>query len=185
MARKSVRGISLIDCLSSPPPGDLPVLSTSVPGTPTAEPDALAFLESAPTVCLEPTCTRRATHRGRCMPHYMRYCRALKDPQRAVKLKVDNTLAAKQYLKSEAFEAAKVLMAGARVAARKGDTRPAEWILLHTRSVEPVNKDGDIGPRVVVQVGVALPGLGSQPGSANLPGATVSALPPVSSELTE
>ena len=44
-------------------------------------------------------------------------------------------------------------------ASKKGDTRPAEWALAHTRAVQPIEK-GDSGPRISVQVGIALPGLG-------------------------
>ena len=44
-------------------------------------------------------------------------------------------------------------------ASKKGDARPAEWAMSHARVVEPLEK-GDSGPRISVQVGIALPGLG-------------------------
>lgn len=47
---------------------------------------------------------------------------------------------------------------GEHVAALKGDTRPAEWNLLHSRTVEPLKVDSSPGG-IVVNVGVILPGL--------------------------
>ena len=53
---------------------------------------------------------------------------------------------------------------GESIAALKGDTRPSEWNLLHTRTVEPLKSD--LGPSgVTVIVGTMLPGL---PGSTPL-----------------
>lgn len=51
-------------------------------------------------------------------------------------------------------------------AALKGDSRPAEWNLLHTGVVKPVAKETGGAGSITVQVGVILPGLpGYDPGA--------------------
>jgi hypothetical protein len=45
-----------------------------------------------------------------------------------------------------------------RIAALKGDSKPAEWALLHTRVVKPVEKEA-AAAGLIVNVGVMLPGL--------------------------
>lgn len=66
----------------------------------------------------------------------------------------------KRYLEKHAYRAAELQVAGAEIAARKGDTRPAEWLLLHTRVVEPVRTQHEGGGGVVVNIGMVLPGCG-------------------------
>lgn len=62
-------------------------------------------------------------------------------------------------------------------AAEKGNAEPCEWALSHTRAVQPLEKS-DVGPRISVQVGVLLPGLGAQQADGQtLPSVTVQALP--------
>jgi hypothetical protein len=55
---------------------------------------------------------------------------------------------------------ARTVVKAAKVAANKGDIKPASWALLHSRAVEPVEKDGN--PQTsgfTVNVGVALAGM--------------------------
>ena len=66
---------------------------------------------------------------------------------------------ATEALAARALNYVKLHWRGALKAAKKGDTRPCEWALLHTRAVTQLDK-GDTGPRISVQVGIALPGLG-------------------------
>jgi hypothetical protein len=70
------------------------------------------------------------------------------------------------------FRYAELHKTGAEIAALKGDTRPAEWGLLHGRMIQPLKtQDGGAG-RVVVNIGMVLPGCGQA-----LPPVTVQALP--------
>jgi hypothetical protein len=60
----------------------------------------------------------------------------------------------------------------AKNAAARGDGRPSQWALEHLRVVEPII-DKDMGSRVTVVVGTALPGLGleaERPITTVLPG---------------
>lgn len=66
--------------------------------------------------------------------------------------------AAKAHLERDAVKYAELHMQAAEVAAKRGRSRPMEWALLHTRTVEPVQKESN-GSGVVVNVGVVLPGL--------------------------
>jgi hypothetical protein len=69
----------------------------------------------------------------------------------------------RQHLEKHAFRAAELQIAGAERAALKGDTRPAEWLLLHTRTVEPVKTAGDVGGGITINLGVILPHCGEVP----------------------
>jgi ribosomal protein L37AE/L43A len=72
--------------------------------------------------------------------------------------------AAREYLSRKSLVYARLHEHGATVAAMKGDTRPAEWALLHSRTVDPIDTDTAAGPKVAVTVGFVLPGL---PGSVS------------------
>lgn len=89
--------------------------------------------------------------------------------------------AAKLALESNAHRYAQLHMAGAEVAAQRGDTRPAEWALLHTRTITPVKTD--TGPAgVVVHIGVVLPGLpGAKPLELDVPAVDAEAVEEVPS----
>jgi len=109
----------------------------------------------------DPPCSKPVAARGCCHAHYSKLKRAGAFGTKAITTTGSTTLQAKALLHQHAEEYARLHMKGARVAARRGDTRPADWALLHTRTVDPVSKEGESGsPRVVVQVGFALPGLG-------------------------
>ena len=101
-----------------------------------------------------------------CQKHYLRLYKASKLPldtsphTLASGLKGAAALrAAKEKLENAAEEYADLHLLGTRCAAIKGNTAPAEWALTHTRAIAPIEK-GDNGPRISVQVGIALPGLG-------------------------
>jgi hypothetical protein len=85
-----------------------------------------------------------------------RLARLLRRSPAAVKAQLDRAqarLQARQVAYTDLhFEAA-------AIAAARGDSRPAEWALLHGRSIEPVEKKGEAFG-VVVHVGAILPGLG-------------------------
>ena len=66
---------------------------------------------------------------------------------------------ASDFLHTAAPAYAELHFLGAMNAAQEGNTKPCEWLLEHTRVVQPIEK-GDSGPRISVQVGIALPGLG-------------------------
>lgn len=74
-------------------------------------------------------------------------------------------------LKSNAHRYAELHKHGAEIAAAKGDTRPAEWGLLHSRMVDPLKQQSE-GGKVVVNIGMVLPGL-----SEHAPTVSVLALP--------
>jgi hypothetical protein len=56
-------------------------------------------------------------------------------------------------------EYARLHLAGAKVAAEKGDTRPAEWAMERTKVVEPKAQAAE-SKGLTVQIGVLLPNLG-------------------------
>jgi len=58
-----------------------------------------------------------------------------------------------------ALEYADLQFDAAKRAAAKGDATPAQWALLHTRVVAPVEAKSTGGHQVIVQVGMILPGL--------------------------
>jgi uncharacterized Zn finger protein (UPF0148 family) len=84
---------------------------------------------------------------------------------------------ARERIERNAARYAEIHVAGSEIAAAKGDTRPAEWGLLHSRAVESVKgESGATG--VVVQIGVVLPGCGTPSGTPtvavrSLPGSPV------------
>jgi hypothetical protein len=85
-----------------------------------------------------------------------RLARVLRRSPAAVKAQLER---AKARLQARQVAYADLHFQAATVAAARGDSRPAEWGLIHGRSIEPVNPK-DAGQQVVVQVGIALPGLG-------------------------
>jgi hypothetical protein len=69
---------------------------------------------------------------------------------------------AREKLERAAPEFAEHIRRAAKVAARKGDSKPAEWALLHTRSVAPVapaKPTAERDDRVIVQIGVKVCGV--------------------------
>lgn len=116
-------------------------------------------------------CGAKVRARGYCSKHYKVMLRAKAfDPARPISggaANVDRNLGhidrARQALVEYTEEIVHIYMEGARRAAKKGDTRPAEWLLLHTRTLEPVltggaaSKAGDNGSQGVrVIIGVQL-----------------------------
>lgn len=64
------------------------------------------------------------------------------------------------FLKRNSRKYARLHLRAAEVAASKGDGRPAEWALLHTETVKPIEKQAAAGSGgTIVNVGVVLPGL--------------------------
>jgi hypothetical protein len=109
----------------------------------------LALIERACKVCGAET----ANKSGLCATH-----------QRQVMTVKEEREIARQRIEGNAARYAELHVAGAEVAAARGDTRPAEWGLLHSRAVESVK--GETGATgVVVQIGVVLPGCGTPSGT--------------------
>lgn len=69
----------------------------------------------------------------------------------------------RRYLERHAHRAGELLVEGAERAAMKGDTRPAEWILLHTRTIEPIKTKVDVEGGITINLGVVLPHCGAEP----------------------
>ena len=67
------------------------------------------------------------------------------------------------FLDRHAHRAAELVVEGAERAAQKGDTRPAEWLLLHTRTIEPIKTATDAGGGITINLGVILPHCGEAP----------------------
>jgi hypothetical protein len=122
----------------------------------------LALIERACKVCGAET----ANKSGLCATH-----------QRQVMTVKEEREIARRRIEMNQARYAELHMAGAEIAAAKGDTRSCEWALTHGRSIEPVKGDnGATG--VVVQIGVVLPGCGTPSGSPtvavrSLPGSPV------------
>lgn len=99
--------------------------------------------------CVEPNCERLAmASDARCSKHSM-YRRSIKAEQTR----------ALQHFQRNSFAYARLHLKAAEIAAAGGDSKPAEWGLLHTRAVEPIAKPDGGGGGLVVNVGVVLPGL--------------------------
>lgn len=104
-----------------------------------------------PTIkCLSATCDRAATRSDSfCARHS-----ALRLTIAEYKLEV------RERIERNADKYASMHLSGARIAAAEGDTRPAEWALERAGIVKPPPKESaDVGG-IVVNVGIALPGLG-------------------------
>lgn len=72
----------------------------------------------------------------------------------------DKAQMARDLLKTNAPEYAKLVLRAARVAARRGVSAPSEWALLHSGAVKPAAKDaGPADNRVIVNIGVKLAGV--------------------------
>jgi hypothetical protein len=148
------------------PPFDPLAVATAPrsPASPAKEapvpPDVEAALQWIPRhckVCGEPTKNKT----GLCLPH-QRQILSLKEERTLVQ----NTIAANGHRYAELHKV------GAEIAALKGDTRPAEWGMLHGRVIAPLKTQDGNGSRVVVNIGMVLPGCGQA-----LPPVTVQALP--------
>jgi hypothetical protein len=126
-------------------------------------------------------CGQPVRARGYCMRHYKILNRkgAFKDtrelPPGSDAETVDRNMGhverARQALDAHAEAAVAHLMTAAEAAAKKGDSGPAQWILLHTRTVQPVltggaasgGKDAPAGIRVMIGVQ-----LGTQSGQSKI-----------------
>lgn len=105
--------------------------------------------------------------RGLCIKHYAQLLRAGAfhaganapfDPA-AIELNRDRLIAAKGQLERMAPYAVQQIRHAIKHAAAKGDSRPAEWVLLHSRAIAPVAVDRQSSSSgVTVNVGVALAG---------------------------
>jgi hypothetical protein len=72
--------------------------------------------------------------------------------------------AVRAYLEGKAFRAAEDLVEASKNAAVKGNSGPAEFILLHTKMLEPVKGKVDGPGGVTINIGVVLPGCGARHG---------------------
>ena len=111
-------------------------------------------------------CGKPVKARGLCRSHYdILYRKGRFKPNLSLRPQTDadaslaSTLKARLALGKRAETYADMHLVAAREAAKKGISAPCEWALLHTRTITPLEK-GDVGPRISVQVGIALPGLG-------------------------
>jgi hypothetical protein len=69
----------------------------------------------------------------------------------------------RKFLEKHQHRAAELWVEGAERAAMKGDTGPAERILLHTKVIEPVKQNVDLGSGITINLGVVLPHCGEPP----------------------
>lgn len=112
-------------------------------------PSGAAIEEAKPVavICKEKGCTRRAARSdGRCSRH---------SGLRLTLAEKKNL--ARRIVEEDQAKYAQLHWRAAVIAAGKGDATPAQWALLHGKTVEPLEKKGDSG--VTVNVGVVLPGL--------------------------
>lgn len=72
--------------------------------------------------------------------------------------------AVRAFLEGKAFRAAEDLVEASKNAAAKGSSAPAEFILLHTRMLEPVKGKVEGPGGVTINIGVVLPGCGARQG---------------------
>lgn len=97
--------------------------------------------------CLE--CDKPATRQdGRCAKHSM-----FRLTRKAIRE------AAAEHLERNALKYAKAHLRAAEAAAREGDGKAAEWGLIHSGAVKPVEKAPTANVGVQVFVGAVLPGL--------------------------
>lgn len=75
----------------------------------------------------------------------------------------ENKASVQRYLEKHAHRAAELWVEGAERAAVKGDTGPAERLLLHTKMIEPVRQNVDLGSGITINLGVVLPHCGELP----------------------
>lgn len=132
-------------------------------------------------------CGAKIRARGYCPKHYKILQRrgAFEDiahnvPAEVVDRNLGHIERARQVLDKHAETFAQHLITAAEVAARKGDSKPAEWGLLHTRTVEPVFMGGGgkaagahEGQGIRVLIGVQL---GQQPAGTPLASPATSTL---------
>lgn len=99
--------------------------------------------------CVEAGCDKPATRQdGRCAKHS-----AFRLTRAAIRR------AAAEHLERNAVKYAKAHMRAAEIAALEGDGKPAEWGLVHSGAIKPVEKAPSGPGGVQVFVGVTLPGL--------------------------
>ncbi len=133
----------------------------TIPKTSTIDAVAIAAESSSPpmlatehavSLCRQPGCENlEARSDGKCNKHSR-----LRPISTAMVHEIN------ERLKSFAPEAADLTIEAARIGAAEGDHKAAAWILTHSGVVKPVGPSpaaaGD-GNRLVVQVGIILPGL--------------------------
>ena len=107
--------------------------------------EAVEELKPEIVICKDQGCTRPATRSdGRCSRHSL-YRLTVAEKKRLAKVTLDEDQA----------KYARLHLIAAVNAAAKGDATPAQWALLHGKTVEPLEKKGDTG--ITVNVGVMLP----------------------------
>jgi hypothetical protein len=130
--------------MSKRPPVPLDAVALAkAPRPPAADAPAAILAPRTCKVCGEETRNKTSL----CLTH-----------QRQVLSHKEEKAIVRDVLQRNAFRYAELHQHGAEIAAARGDTRPAEWGLLHTRMVEPLKQQSD-GGKVVVQIGMVLPGL--------------------------
>jgi hypothetical protein len=115
-------------------------------------------------------CGDKVRARGYCSRHYKVMLRANAfEPTRpisgnpeTVARNVGHLDRARLLLQAHTEELVSILLEAARKAAKRGDSKPAEWALLHSRTLEPVltggaaarpnGKDTDTGVKVIIGV---------------------------------
>jgi hypothetical protein len=93
--------------------------------------------------------------------------RMLDRDKKTISRVVSTVKEARGILDAAAADYAALHMRAATIAAATGDARPVEWALERTGAVERSRGAGDSGPRLIVQVGIGLPGLISGASSAS------------------
>ena len=107
-------------------------------------------LRPANVLCGTEGCQRLARHSDGCCSLHSRF---VSTPKSIVAEAGDHLL-------RNQVRYARLHYKGAKIAAAKGDTRPAEWALIHSRAVQPVEKTvSSTNVGVQVYVGALLPGL--------------------------
>lgn len=93
------------------------------------------------------TCGAEMRARGFCRKHYAQLARkgafrpgteAPADPKTAADVNLGHLARARSVIEQHSETFVKYLLMAAKVAARKGDSKPAEWALLHSRTLEPI-----------------------------------------------
>jgi hypothetical protein len=117
-------------------------------------------------------CGQRTVARGYCSKHYrVLNRRGAFSSQRSHTLApattekgIDRNMAAlrraREKLEQAAPEFAEHIKTASRVAAQKGDSRPAEWGLLHSRAIASLSGEKDeLGKQPIINIGVKISGV--------------------------
>jgi hypothetical protein len=116
-------------------------------------------------------CGKPAIARGYCSRHYRALARrgAFKPnrppigtatTEKGVQRNLDRLSEAKEKLERAAPAFARHLVQASKIAAQKGDSRPAEWGLLHSRAVAPIDATKDEPGRApIINIGVKVSGI--------------------------